>query len=208
MKKLLLAVLCIAVFIFSFLYFLPADVMFVNYLSASNVSCSSVEGNGWHLKLSDLEFKGVSVKGIDIVNKILSLDILSGKSKVNVSPFNKRIEVSLNRFPVSLNTYGFRAEGYLNSEGFIKFDLSGDLKGKINLERAVYKGINIGNLEGRFSYENGNFSLDLTSPSVKGRITGNVKELKGKIVVKGVADLFVAGQKFSEKFYYELAGLR
>ncbi|OMH40865.1 hypothetical protein [Desulfurobacterium indicum] len=208
MKKILLVVLCIAVSVFSFFYFLPADVMFANYLSALNVKCSSVEGNGLHMSLSDLEFKGVSVKGVDIVNKILSLDIISGRSKVSIFPFSKKIEVSLKRFPVSLKTYGFEAEGYLNSEGFVKFDLSGDLNGKINFERAVYKGINIGNLEGRFSYKNGNFSSDLISSPIRGRITGSVKEFKGKVIVKGVADLFVSGQKFSEKFYYELAGLR
>ncbi|WP_456397536.1 hypothetical protein [Desulfurobacterium sp.] len=208
MKKVLLVLPCIAVFVFSFFYFLPADVMFVNYLSASDINCSSAEGNGLHVRLSELEFKGVSVRDIDIVNRIFSLDILSGRSKVEVSPFSKKVRVSLKRFPVFLDTCGFRAEGHIDSEGFVGFDLSGDLRGKMRLGKAAYKGINIGNLEGRFSYKNGNFSSDLTSSSIKGRVTANVRNLKGKIVIKGVADLSVAGQKFFEKFYYELVGLR
>ncbi|WP_022847621.1 MULTISPECIES: hypothetical protein [unclassified Desulfurobacterium] len=207
MKRGLLAILCLFSVIFSFLYFLPADVFLSNLLASSGAEFSSIDGNGWYIKIPELTFKGVSVSDIECINRVISINIVSGNSSIKVYPVSKRAVFSIKGLPFSVNAGDFKGEGTVYVNGFVRDNLSGDVSGKIHVENALYKGVNAGKLNVQFSYKDGEFSADFTSSFVKGRATGNVSKKGGDFVISGIVNLFIEGEGLSKRFKYVVAGL-
>ncbi|WP_457568364.1 hypothetical protein [Desulfurobacterium sp.] len=207
MKKLLFVPLCVAIFVFSFFYFFPADVVFLNVARDNGVKVSSLEGNGLYLKLKGFSLKGVSFdREIDVLNRLAFLDIVSGESRVRVRFFPLKVYFSVKKLPVSVSVDGFEGDGRIDAKGFLDAYFSGNATGRVHFRKVVYKGIDAGRAEVVFSFRNGRFSADISSSPVRGKVTGKVVREKDAVSISGVARIFAGGGSFSEKFKYDLKG--
>jgi len=207
MRKFLVSAFTVLFFCFiGFLYFFPADVTVENMIFRTGGKVSSVRGNGFFLSMQDIEFEGLKIDSVRIVNNILKVVLEFGKNGSSTFSFlDRKLSVNLKELPFIFDNKEIKGTGDLTCQGAVFIEtLKGNLDGQIKVSRAYYNGMGIGSIKGKFQYRDGKLTASFESSLFKGTLDGQLKRDKGSIVFEGVFRGNVAGSRVVERISFRM----